>query len=85
MEHEDGLLVVTVHGDEAQFAAEVRALAMLSGVAGVPKLLGTGTTVAGDRFLVMSKVGNALDEEVADKEGYVLIHFSTSAARLLFR
>ncbi|KAJ3521865.1 hypothetical protein NMY22_g12138 [Coprinellus aureogranulatus] len=68
LEDEDGLFVVKVHGDEGRFATEVKALAVLSDIDGVPKLLGTGSTVAGNKFVVMSKVGNALTEEVTDDE-----------------
>ncbi|KAJ3510953.1 hypothetical protein NMY22_g15805 [Coprinellus aureogranulatus] len=68
LEHEDGCFVVKVHGDAEMFESEVWALSKLSGVSGVPKLLGTGSTVAGNKFIVMSNVGDALTEDVTDEE-----------------
>ncbi|KAJ3534963.1 hypothetical protein NMY22_g6701 [Coprinellus aureogranulatus] len=63
-----GHFLVKVHADETKFMAEVKALTVLTGLAGVPYLLGSGSTVAGNKFVVMSKVGCALDEDVTDEE-----------------
>lgn len=57
-----------VHADDESYAAEHKSLDRLSAIAGIPKLLGTGSTAAGNRFLVMSKVGDALTEDVTDEE-----------------